>query len=85
MDPVPTADAPHMWSDLRTRWAPNLELHSMIGVSLSLGFIFMLLIDQLFGGGHSHSHGASGGMYREFCGVLTQIHKNRFRKNFFRQ
>ena len=30
------------------------ELHNLIGVSLVLGFIFMLLVDQLSGGGHSH-------------------------------
>lgn len=60
MDPLPTSGEKHLWTDLRTRWAPEVELHSMIGISLSLGFIFMLLIDQLFGGGHSHSHGMSG-------------------------
>ena len=31
------------------------ELHTLIGVSLVLGFIFMLLVDQLSGGGHSHA------------------------------
>jgi hypothetical protein len=31
------------------------ELHTYIGVALVLGFLFMLLIDQLSGkGGHSH-------------------------------
>ena len=35
----------------------GIELHTLIGVSLSIGFIFMLLIDQISGG---HSHGASG-------------------------
>ena len=30
------------------------ELHTYIGVSLVLGFIFMLLVDQL-SGGHVHS------------------------------
>lgn len=33
----------------------GIELHTYIGVSLVLGFIFMLLIDQLSGGGHMHS------------------------------
>eukprot|EP00058_Branchiostoma_floridae_P027683 XP_002613174.1 hypothetical protein BRAFLDRAFT_210496 [Branchiostoma floridae] len=31
------------------------ELHQYIGVSLVLGFVFMLLVDQL-GGAHGHSH-----------------------------
>merc|ERR1712176_99665 len=33
---------------------PDVELHSMIGISLSLGFVFMLLVDNLCGHGHSH-------------------------------
>jgi len=32
----------------------GIELHTLIGLSLSFGFIFMLLIDQVSGG---HSHG----------------------------
>ena len=35
----------------------GIELHTLIGVSLSFGFIFMLLVDQISGG---HSHGPSG-------------------------
>lgn len=31
------------------------ELQMMMGVSLTLGFIFMLLVDQCGGGGHTHS------------------------------
>lgn len=31
------------------------EEHSKIGISLVTGFIFMLLVDQIGGGGHSHS------------------------------
>lgn len=48
------------WVNLNSKLPqmPKVELHSMIGISLSLGFIFMLLVDQLFGGGHSH--GGSG-------------------------
>ena len=46
------------WGNLKLPQIPEVELHSMIGISLSLGFIFMLLVDQLFGGGHSH--GGSG-------------------------
>ena len=32
----------------------SLEMHSWIGVALVLGFVFMLLVDQLSGGGHVH-------------------------------
>ena len=46
------------WSGLHEKFVPDVELHSMIGISLSLGFIFMLLVDHLCGGGHSH--GTSG-------------------------
>lgn len=48
------------WGNIHSKLPrmPEVELHSMIGISLSLGFIFMLLVDQLFGGGHSH--GGSG-------------------------
>ena len=35
----------------------GIELHTLIGLSLSLGFVFMLLIDQIGGG---HSHGPAG-------------------------
>jgi hypothetical protein len=35
------------------------QLQFMMGVSLVVGFVFMLLVDQC-GGGHSHSH-VSGG------------------------
>ena len=34
--------------------ASGVELHSWIGVALVLGFVFMLLVDQI--GGHMHSH-----------------------------
>ena len=33
------------------------QLQLMMGVSLVLGFTFMLIIDQVGGGGHSHSTG----------------------------
>ena len=32
------------------------QLQLMMGASLVLGFIFMLVIDQVGGGGHSHTH-----------------------------
>ena len=35
----------------------GIELHTLIGLSLSFGFIFMLLVDQIGGG---HSHGPAG-------------------------
>ena len=38
----------------------GIELHTLIGLSLSFGFIFMLLVDQISGG---HSHGPSGMMF----------------------
>ena len=34
----------------------GIELHTLIGLSLSFGFIFMLLVDQI-SGGHSHGPG----------------------------
>jgi len=36
----------------------GVELHSWIGVALVLGFVFMLLVDQI--GGHMHSHAGTG-------------------------
>ena len=33
------------------------EEHNMIGISLVFGFVFMLLVDQIGGSLHSHSHG----------------------------
>ena len=36
----------------------GVELHSWIGVALILGFVFMLLVDQI--GGHMHSHASAG-------------------------
>lgn len=42
----------------------NQEPHSLIGVTLVAGFVFMLLVDQLGGGGHSHgqSSDVEGGL-----------------------
>ena len=34
------------------------EMHTFIGVALVLGFIFMLLVDQL--GGNTHHHSPTG-------------------------
>ena len=48
----------------------GVDAHSYIGPMLCLGFVFMLLIDQL-GGGNGHSHGGSAshtaGMVRMEC------------------
>ena len=35
------------------------DVHSLIGVTLVSGFIFMLIVDQI-GGAHAHSHGPKG-------------------------
>ena len=40
------------------------ELHTFIGVSLVLGFVFMLLVDQL-SGGSTHMHAPGAGKYKE--------------------
>lgn len=58
------------WENLHSRIFPEVELHSMIGIALSFGFIFMLLVDQLFGGSHSHSHGAGGGNNKSATATL---------------
>ena len=44
---------------LRATHDPSAELHSLIGVALVLGFVFMLLVDQI--GGSVHSRASSGG------------------------
>jgi len=36
-----------------------IDDHSLIGITLVSGFIFMLLVDQIGGGGH-HIHSSSG-------------------------
>jgi hypothetical protein len=36
---------------------PEVEPHALIGISLCLGFVFMLLVDHCFGG---HSHAPAG-------------------------
>ena len=50
--------------------AGGLEPHTLIGVSLCLGFVFMLLIDQISGG---HSHGPSAGLLSILCVWLFAI------------
>ncbi|XP_062503439.1 zinc transporter ZIP9-like isoform X2 [Corticium candelabrum] len=37
----------------------SLDLHSYIGISITLGFVFMLLLDQI-GGSHFEHHGSDG-------------------------
>jgi len=42
--------------------ASGIESHSLIGLMLVLGFVFMMLVDQISSGsGHAHSGGASEG------------------------
>ena len=36
------------------------DIHRYIGVSLVLGFTFMLLVDQLSGSSHAHSNAPTG-------------------------
>ena len=64
------------WGNLKLPQIPEVELHSMIGISLSLGFIFMLLVDQLFGGGHSHGGSGIGILWSflpECCFLYTDV------------
>ena len=44
------------------------QLQLMMGASLVLGFIFMLVVDQVGGGGHSHTHSTG------WLGEGTQAH-----------
>ncbi|XP_065660901.1 zinc transporter ZIP9 isoform X2 [Hydra vulgaris] len=48
------------WASLQQRFVPEFELHAIIGISLTLGFVFMLLIDHLCGGSHSHASNENG-------------------------
>jgi len=50
---------------------PEMELHSMIGISLSLGFVFMLLVDNLCG--HGHSHGGAEGSQKSHKSIVASI------------
>ncbi|KAK2160276.1 hypothetical protein LSH36_137g07059 [Paralvinella palmiformis] len=51
-----------------------VELHSWIGIALVLGFIFMLMIDQLSGSsGHSHGHSTGDA---ENNGAVVQKRRN---------
>jgi len=50
---------------------PDVELHSMIGISLSLGFVFMLLVDNLCG--HGHSHGGAEGSHQRHKSIVASI------------
>lgn len=42
-------------ADVVTEHSHGTELHTWIGVALVIGFIFMLLVDQLSGGVHHHT------------------------------
>lgn len=50
---------------------PDVELHSMIGIALSLGFVFMLLVDNLCG--HGHSHGNAEGSHQRHKSTVASI------------
>jgi len=46
----------------KSHGASGIEPHSLIGLMLVLGFVFMMLVDQISSGsGHTHSGGASDG------------------------
>lgn len=53
---VPSPDA---HDSHHTHTSRSENAHKVIGVSLVIGFVFMLLVDQL-GGGHSHGGSSSG-------------------------
>jgi hypothetical protein len=49
-----------------------IDDHSLIGITLVSGFIFMLLIDQIGGGGHIH---APAGIFLYYINYLsTSVH-----------
>jgi len=58
-------------SELREHITPDVELHSMIGISLSLGFVFMLLVDHLCG--HGHSHGSNDGTHQRHKSIIASV------------
>lgn len=37
----------------------TMDVHSLIGITLVSGFIFMLIVDQI-GGAHAHAHAPTG-------------------------
>jgi len=53
------------------QFKPDVELHSMIGISLSLGFVFMLLVDNLCS--HGHSHGTSENGHQRHKSIIASI------------
>ena len=52
---------------------PGVEPHALIGISLSLGFVFMLLVDNLCGHGHSHGAAAADIPQRRRRSVVASI------------
>ncbi len=48
------ADVSDTEIDTHSDSVSSMEIHSWIGVALVLGFIFMLLVDQIGSMGHSH-------------------------------
>jgi len=53
------------------QFKPDVELHSMIGISLSLGFVFMLLVDNLCS--HGHSHGTPENGHQKHKSIIASI------------
>ena len=49
----------------------HTQLHAYIGVSLVLGFVFMLLVDQI---GSSHVHSTDGKWPQGFLGSTNNLH-----------
>lgn len=48
----------------------HTQLHAYIGVSLVLGFVFMLLVDQI---GSSHVHSTDGKWFQAFLGSTINL------------
>ena len=59
----------------------HTQLHAYIGVSLVLGFVFMLLVDQI---GSSHVHSTDGKWPQRFMGsaINLQFRKSQMIKQF---
>ena len=49
----------------------GMEMHSWIGAALVIGFVFMLLVDQL--GGASHHHPVTGEWTSGFLYIILRV------------
>ena len=45
----------HLFIDSNVHQHHSTEAHQAIGIALLLGFVFMLLVDQIGGASHSHA------------------------------